>query len=302
MSKATFVRRGSRGCISVILLVLAIAPGGVAADPLEVPLWKGDAPGGPTEAADEPVLFLYRSPTDAATRAAVIVCPGGGYGHLAMEKEGSKIAEWLNSFGVTAAVLRYRHSGTGHQHPVPMLDGQRAIRNVRSRAGEWGLDPAKIGVMGFSAGGHLASTLGTHFDAGDAAAADPIDRISSRPDFMILCYPVISFTDDFTHTGSRRNLLGDKPDAALVRSLSNHLQVTSETPPAFLFHTNGDTGVPPANSIVFYEALHQAGVPAELHIYENGGHGVGLAADIPGTRDWPERCRAWMKTRGLLER
>ena len=280
---------------------LSLATLALATEPLQIPLWPEGAPNGPTKPEDEPTLFVYRPPADAANRTAVIICPGGGYGHLSMEKEGSKIAEWLNSFGVPAAVLRYRHSGTGHRHPVPMLDGQRAIRTVRSHAQDWKLDPDKIGVMGFSAGGHLASTLGTHFDAGDAAAGDPIDRASSRPDFMILCYPVISFTDDFTHTGSRRNLLGDNPDADLVRSLSNHLQVTQETPPTFLFHTDADTGVPPANSLAFYEALHTAGVPAELHIYQTGGHGVGLATDIPGTRDWPDRCRAWLQTRGLLD-
>jgi acetyl esterase/lipase len=284
----------------VLTIAFSLTATALATEPLQIPLWPDGAPHGPTKADDETVLFIYRPPADAANGTAVVVCPGGGYGHLAMEKEGSKIAEWLNSFGVTAAVLRYRHSGTGHRHPTPMRDGQRAIRTVRSRASEWALDPQRIGVMGFSAGGHLASTLGTHFDAGDTAAADPIDRTSSRPDFMILCYPVISLTDDFTHAGSRRNLLGDKPDETLVRSLSNHLQVTSETPPTFLFHTDGDTGVPPANSIVFYEALHAVGVPAELHLYQNGGHGVGLAADIPGTRDWPDRCRAWLQTRGLL--
>jgi acetyl esterase/lipase len=248
------------------------------------------------------VLFLWRPAADLATRAAVIICPGGGYGHLSMEKEGSRIAEWLNSFGVTAFVLRYRHGGTGHRHPVPMHDGQRAIRTVRSRANEWNIDPAKIGVLGFSAGGHLASTLGTHFDGGNPSAVDPIDRASSRPDFLVLCYPVISFTADYTHQGSREKLLGMSADSQLVRSLSNELQVTGDTPPTFLFHTDADTGVPPENSIAFYEALRRAGVPAELHIYEHGGHGVGLARDIPGTRDWSQRCREWMQARELLQR
>jgi acetyl esterase/lipase len=266
-----------------------------ADDAVEIPLWKDGAPGAPTKPQDEPVLFLYRPPAERATKAAVIVCPGGGYGHLSMEKEGSKIAEWLNSFGVTAFVLRYRHAGTGHQNPTPMLDGQRAIRTVRARAGDWGIDPQKIGVMGFSAGGHLASTLGTHFDAGDSAAADPIDHASCRPDFMILCYPVVSLTADYTHTGSRDNLLGKEPDAKLVRSLSNEFQVASDTPPAFLFHTDEDHYVPTENSVAFYLALRHAGVPAELHIYRNGGHGVGLAESIPGTSDWPNRCREWIE-------
>jgi len=272
-----------------------------AGDVVEIPLWKDGAPGAPTKPQDEPMLFMTRPTTGAATRAAIIVCPGGGYGHLSMEKEGNKIAEWLNSFGVTAFVLRYRHAGTGHKHPTPMLDGQRAIRTVRARTGEWEIDPKKIGVMGFSAGGHLASTLGTHFDAGTASASDPIDRASSRPDFMILCYPVISLVAEYTHTGSRDNLLGKKPDATLTKSLSNEFQVTSDTPPAFLFHTDEDHYVPTENSVAFYLALRHAGVPAELHVYRNGGHGVGLAESVPGMSDWPARCRAWIETQVLAK-
>lgn len=285
----------------VLAFIVLVAVG--RAEPQALPLWSNGAPGEPaTKPNDEPVLFLYRPPADAATHAAVIICPGGGYGHLAMDHEGRQIAEWLNSFGVTAFVLRYRHHGTGHKHPVPMMDGQRAIRLVRSRAAEWNVDPAKIGVLGFSAGGHLASTLGTHFDAGNADATDAIDQVSSRPDFLVLCYPVISLTADYTHKGSRENLLGPSPDKELVRSLSNEFQVTRETPPTFLFHTNADTGVPPENSVVFYEALRKAGVPAELHIFEMGKHGLGLAGEIPGTNSWPERCREWMQGRKLLER
>jgi acetyl esterase/lipase len=269
------------------------------ADPTRIPLWEAGAPGEPaTKADDEPVLFLYQPPTGERVPTAVIVCPGGGYGHLSMEKEGSRIAEWLNSFGVTAFVLRYRHRGTGHMHPVPMFDGQRAIRLVRARTDEWGIAPERIGVIGFSAGGHLASTLGTHFDAGDPAAADPIDRVSSRPAFLILCYAVITMRSPSTHQGSRQNLLGDHPDEALVQLMSNDEQVTRETPPAFLFHTDADTGVPAENSVAFYSALRRAGVPAELHIYATGGHGVGLADAIPATRTWPDRCREWLITNG----
>ncbi|MGE3241347.1 MAG: alpha/beta hydrolase, partial [Pirellulales bacterium] len=215
----------------VLVLFLAMVTLAAAAEPVEIPLWKGVAPGEPTKPGDEPVMFLYRPSAESATGQTVIVCPGGGYGGLAMDHEGKQIAEWLNSFGVTAFVLRYRHSGTGHKHPTPMLDGQRAVRTVRSRASEWGIDPQRIGVMGFSAGGHLTSTLGTHFDAGDSAAADPIDRASSRPDFLILCYPVITFTADYMHQGSRDNLLGKNADPELVRSLSNELQVKKDTPP-----------------------------------------------------------------------
>jgi acetyl esterase/lipase len=270
-------------------------------DAIEIPLWPGGAPGAPTKPQDEPVLFLHRPAADKATNAAVVICPGGGYGHLAVDKEGTKIAEWLNSFGVTAFVLRYRHAGTGHQHPVPMLDGKRAVRYVRAHAAEWGIDPQRIGVMGFSAGGHLASTLGTHFDRGNSAATDPLDRASSRPDFLILCYPVISLTAPYTHTGSRDNLLGKHPDPELVRSMSNEFQVTSQTPPTFIFQTDEDTTVPAENSVAFYLALRKAKVPAELHIYRTGGHGVGLAQDVPGTRDWPARCRTWIETQVLKQ-
>ena len=271
------------------------------AEPESIPLWKDGAPGDPpTKPADEPVLFMYRPDPSIATSTAVVILPGGGYGGLAMDHEGKQIADWFNSMGVTAFVLKYRLSATGHRHPIPMLDGQRAIRTVRARAAEWKIDSKRIGIIGFSAGGHLASTLGTHFDAGDSKAADPIDRVSSRPDFMILCYPVISMTADYMHGGSRKNLLGPTPDETLVKSLSNETQVTPETPPTFLFHTSEDTGVLPDNSLAFYLALRNAGVPAEMHVYEHGKHGVGLAKSIPGTNTWPDRCREWMRSHKLL--
>jgi acetyl esterase/lipase len=263
-------------------------------------LWQDGAPGTPpTKPQHEPVLLLSRPAAEVAVPTGVIVIPGGAYAGLALDHEGTQIADWLNSFGATAIILKYRLKGTGHQHPVPMQDGQRAIRTVRARAAEWNLDPKRIGVIGFSAGGHLASTLGTHFDDGDPKAADPIDRVSSRPDFMILCYPVITMTQDFGHKGSRGNLLGPAPDKKLLESLSNETQVKPNTPPAFLFHTTEDTGVLPENSIAFYSALRKAGVSAELHIYENGPHGVGLAKAIPGTNTWPERCREWMLSHGF---
>jgi acetyl esterase/lipase len=279
---------------------VAIAPA-LCTEPESVRLWEGGAPGEPaTKPADEPVLLMSAPKQRDAAGAAVIVIPGGAYHGLAIDHEGSQIADWLNSMGVTALVLKYRLMGTGHQHPVPMLDGQRAIRTVRARASEWNIDPKRVGIIGFSAGGHLASTLGTHFDAGQPNASDPIDRISSRPDFMILCYPVITMTKDFVHKGSRANLLGPMPDKELVKSLSNETQVTPETPPTFLLHTNEDAGVLPENSVVFYSALRKAGVPAELHIYEKGVHGVGLAKSVPGTNSWPDRCREWMQAHGLL--
>ncbi|MDQ3258139.1 MAG: alpha/beta hydrolase, partial [Acidobacteriota bacterium] len=234
-----------------------------------------------------------------ANGTAVIVCPGGGYGMHAMDHEGNQIGEWFNALGVAAFVLKYR-LGPRYRHPAPLQDAQRAIRYVRHHAKELGVAPDRIGIMGFSAGGHLTATAGTHFDNGDAQAADPLGRMSSRPDFLILAYPVISFTESYTHKGSRKNLLGDAPDAQLVENLSNEKQVTPQTPPTFLFHTNEDTGVPPENSVAFYLALRKAKVPAELHVYERGKHGVGLAQKDPILSTWSARLADWLKTRGLI--
>jgi acetyl esterase/lipase len=282
-----------------VFLVGAIC---AADEPISIPLWKDGAPGTPaTKPKDEPTLTLTRPAIGIATRTAVIICPGGGYGGLAMEKEGSQIAEWLNSYGVTALVLRYRHHGTGHMYPIPIKDGQRAIRTVRSRAAELNIDPAMIGVIGFSAGGHLASTLGTHFDPGDVSADDPVERFGSRPDFLILCYPVITMTASYMHQGSRDNLIGTDPDPEIARSMSSELQVTAHTPPTFIFQTDADTDVIAENSVAFYLALRKVGVPAELHVYQNGTHGIDLANDVPGTSDWPQRCKEWLKVRGLLQ-
>lgn len=262
-------------------------------------LWPGGAPGAQgDEEKDKPSITVYAP--SAANGCAVVVCPGGGYAHLAIGHEGKDVGEWLGSFGVTAFVLRYRIAP--YRHPAPMLDVQRAIRTVRSRAKEWRIDPQRIGVMGFSAGGHLASTAATHFDEGDAEAADPVNRTGCRPDFAILVYPVVSFTTEYAHKGSRRNLLGEDPDVKLVRSLSNELQVTKKTPPTFLMHTSGDTGVPAENSILFYLALRKAGVPAEMHVYEKGRHGFGLAPNDPALGTWPGRLKDWLKGRGLLEK
>jgi acetyl esterase/lipase len=272
-----------------------------AAEPTTIELWKNGAPGTPpTKPKDEPVLYLTR-PAANATTTAVIVLPGGGYGGLAISYEGHDVADWFDSFGVTAFVLKYRMHGTGHLYPVPMMDGQRAIRTVRARAAEWGIDPTRIGVLGFSAGGHLASMLGTHFDNGNPASADPIERVSSRPDFLILCYPVISLEAPTTHRGSLENLLGKMPDPKLVHNLSNETQVTPQTPPTFIFQTSEDKSVPAENAVAFYLALHKAGVPAEMHIFQSGKHGVGLAQTIPGSNKWPELCHEWLKVRGLLK-
>ncbi len=249
-------------------------------------LWPEGAPGALGDSdADKPALTFYLASNPNG--AAVLVCPGGGYGGLAMDHEGKQIGEWFNSFGVSAFVLKYR-LGPKYHHPIELNDARRAISIIRTRAAEWKVDPAKIGVMGFSAGGHLASTLSTHFQEGE------------RPDFAILVYPVISFTTRYTHSGSMRNLLGDPPDPSLVWYLSSELQVTSRTPPTFLFHTSGDTGVPPENSVLYYMALRSAGVDAELHIYQNGPHGVGLAQKDPVLSSWPARLKDWMMVRGLI--
>jgi len=264
-------------------------------------LWPQGAPGAQGDSdADRPALRIYLPPQGKAAGTAVVVCPGGGYGHLALDHEGRQIAEWLNALGVAAFVLRYR-LGPKYHHPIELGDAQRALRYVRSKAAEFRVAPDRIGIWGFSAGGHLASTAGTHFDEGDPGAADPIDRASSRPDFMILAYPVISSLPEYAHKGSFVNLLGSNPDPKLLESLSNERQVTPRTPPTFLFHTNADKGVPAENSAMFYLALRRAGVPAEIHIYERGNHGVGLAQKDPVLSTWPARLADWMKVRGLLE-
>ena len=270
-------------------------------EPDTIALWSKGAPEAKSDQPqDQPVLILYPAPKETATGAAVVVCPGGGYAHLAMDHEGHQIAQWLNSFGVSAYIVKYRLGSNGYRHPIPMNDGKRAIRTVRSRAAEWGLDPGRVGVLGFSAGGHLASTLGTHFDAGNARAADPIDRASSRPDFMVLLYPVISFTEDYQHAGSRQMLLGEDADPALVSSLSNETQVKEDTPPTFLVHTSEDTAVPPQNSIYFYLALIKKEVSVEMHIYEKGHHGLGMGSRGSAFSSWPERCEEWMREQGVL--
>lgn len=270
-------------------------------DPETIRLWPGNAPGAMgTEDKDIPTLTYYAAYGKNTSGAAVIVMPGGGYGALAMNHEGRQVANYLNSFGVSAFVLKYR-LGPKYHHPVELGDAQRAIRMLRARAKDFNIQADKIGVWGFSAGGHLASSAGTHFDGGNASAADAIDRMSSRPDYMILGYPVISFTTAYTNKGSLKNLLGDNPDAELVKSLSSELQVTAQTPPTFLFSTSGDTSVPSENSILFYLALHKAGVPAEIHIFEKGPHGVGLGGMDPALEEWPRLLLNWFRTRGILK-
>ena len=285
-------------CLCALLLMMATAH---AAEPERVELWPDGAPGAKGEGeADTPTLDIYL-PGWKPAGTAVIVCPGGGYGHLAMEHEGEEVAEWFNARGVAAFVLRYRIAPR-YQHPAPLQDAERAIRYVRSHAEKFKVDPDRIGIMGFSAGGHLASTAATHFDEGDPDADDPVERVSSRPDFAVLCYPVIAMSTEYGHTGSKRNLLGEDPDPALVEEMSTEKQVTDRTPPTFLFHTNEDQGVPAENSVLFYLALREHDVPAELHIFAEGHHGVGLAPGDPLLSVWPRLLAQWMAGRGLLDR
>lgn len=276
------------------LVLSLVAVSGFAQDSRNDPpktelLWPNGAPGAVGEEdRDKPSITIYPAPKASAIPTAVVVCPGGGYGALAMDHEGVQIARWLNSLGISAFVLKYR-LGPRYHHPVMINDAHRAIEMVRTRAQEFGISPSRIGIWGFSAGGHLAATAATHF------------TVENRPDFVVLAYPVISFTTPFTHQGSKRNLLGDNPDPKLVEDLSNELRVTRDTPPTFLFHTNADTGVPPENSVLFYLALRKAGVPAELHIYERGPHGLGLAHMDAAAASWPGRLADWFRTRGLLK-
>lgn len=282
-----------------------------AAEPAQtMPLWPQGAPGakGTDPDKDVPTLTVWLPEPGRSTNAAVVVCPGGGYQMLANDHEGKQVAEWLNSLGVAAFVLKYR-LGPRYHHPAMLQDASRAIRIVRAGALRWGVYPNRIAIMGFSAGGHLASTAGTHFDSGNRSSDDPIERVSSRPDRLILVYPVIALATPYGHSGSLKNLLGEKPAAELVESLSNERQVTKDTPPTFLAHTNADKGVPAENSLLFALALRKAGVPVELHLFERGPHGLGLgkgtaqfkiAAD-PAFQAWPKLCETWLKNQGFLD-
>jgi len=248
-----------------------------------------------TEPADIPTLTTYLP--GKPDGSVVIVLPGGGYGALA-DHEGEPIARWLNTLGITAYVLFYR-LGPRYRHPVMLGDARRAVRFVRSHATEWKIDAGRIGILGFSAGGHLASTASTQFEAGDPTSADPVERVSSRPDLSVLLYPVITMTDPFTHTGSRLHLLGPEPTPEQIAQMSSENRVTKDTPPAFLFHTADDAAVPVENSIAYARALHRAGVRYALHVFERGRHGVGLATDDPILSDWPLLCGKWLKSHGF---
>jgi acetyl esterase/lipase len=271
-------------------------------EPKTILLWPNGAPGAQgADDRDQPALTIYMPPNTTGPMTAVIIAPGGSYARLSMNNEGRAPANFLNALGIAAFVLRYR-LGPQYHHPIELGDAQRAIRTLRTRAAEWHIAPDRIGMMGFSAGGHLASSASTHFDAGNADAADPIDRVSSRPDFAILGYPVISFVESWTHQGSRTNLLGERPDPALARMLSSETQVTGSTPPAFIYQTNADTTVPAENAVAYYLALRKAGVPAEMHIFKDGPHGTGLGMQDPALAEWPRLLANWLRASGFLNR
>ena len=290
------------GLLSATAVSAQSVPFRVVEDPRTERLWPNGAPGAKGDTPeDTPELTFYLPARQQATGAAVVICPGGGYRALAMDHEGHQVARFFTAHGIAAVIVKYR-LGPRYRHPAMLQDALRAIRVVRSRAEELGIEPDRIGVMGFSAGGHLASSAATLFDHKDGKVADGLETVSSRPDFAVLGYPVIVFSADVTHKGSQTHLLGEDASQELVLRLSTDRQVTAKTPPTFLFHTTEDTAVPPQNSLAFYLALKQAGVPAELHIYEKGQHGVGLAPHDRELSTWPDRLIGWMRGRGLLDK
>jgi acetyl esterase/lipase len=293
-----------------------LAPIGAAADePQTYPLWPQGAPGASgsdvgdeNHSGDIPTITVYLPPKEKASGASIVICPGGGYGFLATEHEGKDVAEWLNSLGVAGVVLKYRLAPK-YKHPAPLDDARRAIRMVRWKSKEWGLDPDRVGVMGFSAGGHLASTLATHFRETHPLPGVNIDSVTERPDLAILVYPVVSFTAEYSHKGSANNLLGPDATKEQLAELSNDTQVNEKTPPTFLAHTLADTGVPMENSVAFAMALRKHKVPFELHVFEKGQHGLGLGkgwkghiAPEPSFEAWPGLCATWLKSRGFLDK
>jgi acetyl esterase/lipase len=297
-----------------VVLLIAVMSMNLSAQQYVIPLWKGQIPN--SQKSDD--VEVYRENTGLmgyalvqnpdikvflptkrnTTGQALIICPGGGYQGLAYDWEGLDYAKYLNTIGVAGIVLKYRlpvSKSNVVPYKSPLMDIQRAIRITRFNAAKWNIDPNKIGVMGSSAGGHLASTAGTHFDPGNPNAKDSIDRMSCRPDFMILMYPVITMKMPYTHKGSRDNLLGKNPGEELVNEFSNELQVTKDTPPTFIVHADDDSGVPVENSLLFYQALRKNKIPAELHIYSEGGHGFALAANKGHQEFWPQACHEWLK-------
>ncbi|HTD68588.1 MAG TPA: alpha/beta hydrolase [Candidatus Limnocylindria bacterium] len=283
---------------NTVRLLAWLALASVAHAQMAIPLWPDGAPGALGKAdKDVPTLTPQLAEPSITTGAAMIIFPGGGYGGLAPH-EGKGYADWFVTNGISCFVVKYRLGSGGYRHPSMLQDAARAVRLVRSRAEEWKIDPKRVGVIGSSAGGHLVSTLITHFDSGNADASDAVERQSSRPDLAILCYPVITMGAN-THAGSKKNLLGDKPDPELVKNLSNELQVTKDTPPCFIWHTWEDKAVKVENSLEFAAALQRAGVPFDLHIYQNGAHGIGLGKGE--AHPWANDCMYWLRVQGFVK-
>lgn len=298
-------------------LLPALAPAAVA--PAVLPLWpegvpaaarpdapaargdlgaeRGDASGSIANVS-QPTLTVVPPAVDRPNGTAVVICPGGGYTNLSMNREGQQYAAWLSTLGITSFILKNRLQEWGH--PAPLQDVLRALRLVRSRAAEFGVDPRRIGVMGSSAGGHLAASASTLFNHADGRTGAALDAVNARPDFAVLVYPVITMTDPAAHAGSRRALLGNAPGPALLAQMSVEQQVTAATPPTLLLHTQGDKTVPVDNSILYYQALTRAGVPAELYVFEQGGHGIGMRDGLGNASAWPRRAEDWLRQRGLL--
>lgn len=273
----------------------------LAQDTLKLYLWIEGAPlAQGTDELDKPSVTVWFPAKEKATGAAVIICPGGGYVTLALDHEGKQVAKWYNEMGITAIVLRYRYGTWDHkkyQHPAPFLDVSRAMRLVRSKSKEWKINPEKIGIMGFSAGGHLASCLATMWDGGNPKATNAIDKMSSKPNFLALVYPVITFRTKHAFTFGRGVLLGDNASKELIDSMSTEMRVTTNTPPTFIMYTDEDD-INAMNGILFYSALKENKVPAELHIYERGAHGYGLYPKDDRIADWTERLKNWLRNRG----
>lgn len=297
--------------LGILILALTVLSS-LQAEPLVLPVWPegvpGALPGGGEEIVQNdrvsnvqvPTLTVFTPAPELANGTAVVICPGGGYSRLAVSVEGSPVAKWLNSLGVTCFVLKYRLKEYGH--PAPLRDVLRAVRLVRSRATEFGVDPTRIGIYGASAGGHLASCAATLYDSPLGKTGAALDAVSARPDFAILQYPVIQMEGDAVHAGSRTCLLGSNPSPENLALLSTDRQVTKDTPPVFIFSALRDKTVPMENSLAFFTALRRAGVDGELHIYEKGAHGFGLRQDLGSTSDWTDQCEAWMNNHHWLEK
>ena len=286
-----------------ILALLLLTFASSAAEPEKVRLWPNGAPGAKgQEDKDQPFVYVWPAAEQTANGADFVVCPGGGYGGLAADHEGVQVAKWLNGLGVTAFVLHYRLGSQGYHYPTQLIDVQRAIRHVRFHAKDYKIDSDRIGIIGFSAGGHLSSMAATLFaEKPDGATHDEVDQVSARPDVAAPTYPVISMIDEFAHQGSRKNLLGPNNTDELARKVSTHLRVTPQTPPIFLFQTDEDTVVPAENAVQFYLACRKHGVPAELHVYKPGPHGVGLFLGDPVLGTWSAHLRDWLRNQGFLK-